>query len=445
MKPMAHQKVSLKLLEKQKAVADFSDPGTGKTMVEILDFARRHKKDGKAALVCCPKSLMTAAWANDIKKFAPHLTVSIARAKGRLDALTASADIYIVNHDGIKDLLKFKPAFWKKFGTFIVDESDAYKHHTSQRSKAAAKIVKHFEWRRVMCGTPNANGICDLWHQYYLLDQGKRLGSSFYGFRSAVCTPQQSGPSTQMVKWIDKEGIEPVVTALVADITIRHKFEECVDIPANHMYAVEFELQPKHMKVYRNMEDECIALLNDGKVTAVNKATLGTKLLQIASGAVYNDDDAYSKVANERYELVLDLVEARRHSIVFYHWKHQLEELLAEAKKRKISNVVWNPDKPEIEQQYQKGFYQVLFAHPQSAGHGLTLTKGTATIWASPTYNLTHFQQGLKRIHRIGQTEKTETIVVVANNTIDEKVWAALQQKKVSMDSLLEELKCSRL
>ena len=82
----------------------------------------------------------------------------------------------------------------------------------------------------------------------------------------------------------------------------------------------------------------------------------------------------------------------------------------------------------------------MLFAHPASAGHGLTLTRGTATIWPSPTYNLEHYLQGLKRIHRIGQTEKTETIVVLAEGTVDEKVWAALETKNINMAALLEEL-----
>jgi SNF2 family DNA or RNA helicase len=101
---------------------------------------------------------------------------------------------------------------------------------------------------------------------------------------------------------------------------------------------------------------------------------------------------------------------------------------------------VWNPDRPGIVDEFQHGDYRVLFAHPASAGHGLTLTKGTATIWASPTYNLSWYKQGLKRVHRIGQTEKTETIMVVAEDTIDEKVYAALQGKNFNMTALLSEL-----
>lgn len=719
-KVMKHQNVSLKFMATRKRVFDMSDPGTGKTLVQIMDFAKQHKKDGKAMLVVCPKSLMRAAWANDIKKFAPHLRVSLAYAKNRAEALDADADVFVINVDGVKDLLKHKKVFWKRFGRVVIDEcfpagtlvdtpngpipievlkigdlvhtssgplpisntfthssdklvqiefedgtkiectenhpfattegwveawrtrglsvvrldlhqlnqqgptvlqselrsqSDvgskvpgtttsncseicnetlrspqleqrgavstgntsetecyaqgvgssaetsrwqrshssvrtndardaseilgvsvcdldrreervghgnklqsglrpelqemgsgnrrnfahlaqtlgceeryfarlsrvvrvsrlecssprmvynlqvngphtysvagtlvhnctAFKHHTSQRSKAMKKLVGHFEWRRAMSGTPTSNGICDLWHQMLLVDDGKRLGTSFFGFRSACCEPKQVGAHAHAIQWVDKEGIEQAVSALISDVVIRHKFEECVDIPANHMYSVPFELTPKHQKIYDELEEESIAILQNTQVSAVHGGALYTKLLQIASGAVYNDDGDYSTVASERYELVLDLVEQRRHSVVFYLWEHQLQELLAETKKRKLPHAVWDPDKPGIADEYQKGLYQVLFAHPASAGHGLTLTKGTATIWASPTPNLEWFSQGKKRVHRIGQSQATETIVVIAENTRDAAVFDSLMRKDVKMTSLLEDLKCSAL
>ena len=83
----------------------------------------------------------------------------------------------------------------------------------------------------------------------------------------------------------------------------------------------------------------------------------------------------------------------------------------------------------------------MLLAHPQSAAHGLTLTKGTSTIWASPTYNLEHFIQGNKRIYRAGQTEKTETVVVIAPGTIEEHIFNVLQTKDARQTSMLDLLK----
>lgn len=392
------------------------------------------------------KSLLESAWQKDFNEFAPNMGVSVAYATNRDKAFECDADVYVTNHDAAKWLAAQPKSFFAKFDTLIIDESTAFKHHTSQRSKAVAKITKYFKYRRLLTGTPNGNGICDLWHQIFLLDDGVRLGKSFFGFRAAACIPEQVGPQASMIKWNDRPGIEATVSAMIRDITIRHRFEDCVDIPENHKYAVTFKLGKKHYAQYNDMQDFHIMQLKKTTVTAVNGAVVAGKLLQVASGAVYNDDGEYSLIDNGRYQLVMDLVEERAHSIVFFNWEHQRDELVREAERRGLSFAVYDGSTNDraragIVKDYQAGQYRVLFAHPQSAGHGLTLTRGTATIWASPTYNLEHFLQGLKRIHRIGQTERTETIVVVAEGTIDEKVWQSLQDKKVKMADLLEGLK----
>ena len=328
----------------------------------------------------------------------------------------------------------------------LVHNCTSIKHKDSKRSKAAAKISKYFKYRRLMTGTPTSNGISDIWHQVFILDEGKRLGKSFFGFRSAACQPEQVGPRPNMVKWVDRPGIEGIVGALLKDIVIRHKFEDCVDIPENFKYAVPYSLTKSHRSNYTEMEEEQLLLLKDTAITAVNGGVVYQKLLQIASGAVYDSEGNYTLLDTGRYELVLDLAEARSHSVVFFNWKHQRDLLVAEAEKRSLSFAVYDgqtsdKDRKQIVTDYQKGQYRVLFAHPQSAGHGLTLTKGTATIWASPTYNLEHFAQGWKRVHRIGQTEKTETVVVVAKDTVDEKVWNVLNEKDGKMSALLDELR----
>jgi hypothetical protein len=717
-----HQQESIKFLDKRLAVFDASDPGTGKTRVQVEDFAARRKKKGGCAMVIAPKSLLDSAWKNDFLKFAPSLRVVTCYAHNRTKALALDADVYVVNTDGVKDLLKQKPAFWRKFDTLIVDEcfpagtlvdtpngptpievlkcgdlvytssgtqpvtrtfvkdsndlvqinlengkkfictknhplatvecgwmeagaargmslvrldihklnqqganllreklqsqshvvgknsgrtpsncgemfketsrqteleqrnplpprnesqtqcetqsirtqadttgrqwanftlrkNDArnvatvlgttirspnwkkkwqwlstslqtglrttlqkmgfgnrrefthiakklgceegfiagttrvacisnikrtspqlvynlqvdgphtysvaghlvhncttFKHHTSARSKAMRKLSKQFKYRRCMSGTPTSNGITDLWHQVFLLDGGERLGPTFTGFRNAACIPEQVGPQPNMVKWIDRPGVELTVATLLKDVMIRHRFEECVDIPANHRYSVPFELSAKHLKIYQEMEARSLLDVKGQTIDAVNGAVLYTKLLQIASGAVYDTAGKATLINTDRYELIMELVAARQHSIVFFNWGHQRDQLVELAKARGMAFALYDgsvndAERRNIVDDYQAGKYQVLFAHPQSAGHGLTLTKGTATIWASPTYNLEHFLQGLKRIHRIGQSQKTETIVVIAQGTIDERVWEVCNTKDAKQADLLSLIK----
>lgn len=142
--------------------------------------------------------------------------------------------------------------------------------------------------------------------------------------------------------------------------------------------------------------------------------------------------------------MVMDLVEERQHSLVFFLWKHQRDALVKEAEKRGVSYCVLDGETHETERadmvaRYQAGMYQVMFAHPKSAAHGLTLTKGTTTIWSSPTPDLEVFEQGSKRQHRIGQKNKTETITIIAPGTADHHVYYnILLPKKGRMDNLLD-------
>ncbi len=443
-KPMRHQTATLKIMDKTPIIFDMSDPGTGKTYVEIMAFAKRRKKGCGSMLVIAPKSLLRSAWEDDIKKFAPHLTTSVATAEKREAAFELDADVYITNTDATTWLANQKPAFFKRFGMLVIDEVSAFKHHTSARSKGLNKIAKHFEYRSAMSGTPNSNTILDVWHPVQVLDDGKRLGRQFYGFRNAVCTPEQVGPRPEMVKWVDKDGAEESIFGLIADISVRHKFEDCIDIPATHSYTMQYHLTTKQKKAYMEMEATQIMTLKSGKgmVTAINASAVYTKLMQIASGAVYENDEKYHLVDNGRYEMILDLVDDRKHSLVFFLWKHQRDELVAQAIKRDIKYCVLDGDATTKEREamvkaYQNGFYKVMFAHPKSAAHGLTLTRGTTTIWASPTYDLEHFSQGNKRQARAGQKEKTEIIVILAEGTIEEKVYRRLMEKDTKMSNLL--------
>lgn len=461
-KPFKHQSVSLKHAETTPIVFDTSDPGTGKTYVRIKAFEKRHKqRKARKCLVLAPKSLLRSVWANDIKKFAPNLRVSVSTAGKHEMAFAEDADVYVTNIDAVKWLDKQPKKFFAEFDELIIDESSAYKHGTSQRSKAAARIAKHFKFRSLLTGTPNSNSITDVWHQAYILDGGKRLGYSFIAFRNTVCEPTQVGRNENAISWKDKEGAEEAVFNLLSDITIRHKFEDCVDIPANHQYTLEYAMPANHRKafdqlrqaqlleIYGSTKDLLKAKLqgkplkSSGLITAMHAGVLANKLLQLSSGAVYESPDKYHVIDTGRYEMVLDLVEQRKHSLVMFLWKHQRDLLIAEAERRGVTfalidGTVKESERTAIVNAYQRGAYQTIFAHPKSAGHGLTLTKGTATIWASPTYDAEIFVQASKRQHRIGQTQKTETITLLADNDVEQHVHDLMTGKKARMTNLLD-------
>lgn len=441
-KEMRHQKKSLEHDAKHPLVFDMSDAGTGKTYVRVTAYARRRRaKRAGCLMVLCPRSLMTSAWKNDFQKFAPDMRVVICGADSR-DNLLSDGDVFIVNHDGVKAVAKLKPAVMSKFTDLVIDESDAYKHMTSARSKAAAKVAAHFQRRALLSATPTGNGVTHIWHQMYILDGGKRLGSSFYAFRNAVATPKQVGPSPNALKWTDKPDAELAVFDLIADVTIRHRREDCLDIPSTQYITVPYELTPKQLKVYQDMEAAAVAQVAGQTITAINAAAVLTKLLQISSGAVYDGLGNYKVVDTGRYELIIELTKARKHPLVLFFWKHQLEQLKAHADAESLHYAVFDgstsdKNRAEQERRYQNGEYDLIFGHPKTVAYGYTFTRGTSIIWSCPTYDRVWWEQANQRQARIGQKEKTEIVTVVAPGTRETDVLEFMNAKGERLEKLL--------
>jgi len=443
-----HQAATVRKLHSTPGLFDLSDPGTGKTRSHLQEFVEYRHAGGGPMLVFAPKSILQPSWAADIVRFFPGVTASIAYAHNRERAFATKADVYLTNHDAATWVDKHWPKLAALFvdGTLLIDESTAYKNAQAARSKAIRHIAANFERVRCLSGTPNPNTILELWHQVFLIDKGERLGKSFFHFRGLACSPVQTGPRPEHVEWTDKDGIQDAVYDLIQDISIRHKFEDCVDIPERSVSYLDIELPSKLRRSYDEMKEHRMLELADQNVLAPQASAVLTKLLQIASGSLYVGDESYETLDDGRAELVMDLVEAREQCLVAFLWKHQRDRLVAAARARGFSLGVIDGDansaaRNKIVQQYQDGKLKLILAHPQSASHGLTLTRGTTTIWTSPTWSTEHFEQFNRRQYRAGQTAKTEVIMVRAKATVEERVYAALERKQGAMDifrSLME-------
>ena len=433
----------------RNSVFDMSDPGTGKTRAHLEVFNRRFKAGNTNCLVVlCPKTLMQNAWGNDLDTYYPRLPYALAYANCREQSMNLDVDVYIINSDGVKWLAEQPKKFLRRFSnaTLIVDESTCFKHHTTPRSKAAATVSNYFKYVTLLTATPNPKSVTELWHQAFLLDRGERLGKSFYQFRNAGCTPVQTGPSPRHVEWRDKADAEEAVSQLLADITIRHQFEDCMDIPKNLEQFIRFDPSKKLLKHYTEMETKAVLELEKGDIIGINAAVVAQKLCQIASGAAYHSDGSYTVLDDTRYQIISDIVEQHPHTVTFFNWSHQKEQLKKWFTKRGISHEVLDSTvsdrrRSEICTAYQRGDLQTILLHPKTGAHGLTLTRGVATIWSSPVHEADFVKQGKYRIYRGGQTKRTYTKKVCAAGTCDEYVYENAGAKGSRMNNLLKILR----
>lgn len=439
LKPFKHQTKTTEFILNNTKCLITSDPGTGKTRSVLDAFSTFSSKE--RLLVLAPLSILQASWGDDIQKFTPELTYSVAYARNRETAFKDNSNIVLTNHDAVKWIAK-NPELLEQFSMLCIDEFTAFKNSNSQRSKAALAISDKFDRVVAMSGTPNSNSITDIWHPALLVDGGERLGRRFYTFRQHVCTPIHNGFG---IEWKDKADAEETVAVAIGDISIRFELEQCIDMPEQSTHCMYTTLPKKIQQQYNQLAEDSVLYTGKRTINAIHAGAKVKKLLQLCTGAVYDQNGEYAGIHEERYDMIIDLIKNRKHSLVAFNWKHEREALVAKCQKEKINYGVIDGETPavkrtEVVNRLQAGQLQVVFAHPQSAGHGLTMTKATTVIWASPTYNAEHYQQFNRRIYRAGQTQKTQIIQIAARNTWEPDVYEKLESKLGRMENLLSVL-----
>ena len=471
-----HQLENIDFKTKHNRAFDTSTCGTGKTLSTLESWRRRN--DGKL-MVIAPKSTLEAVWYNDAKALNPDMAVAwFDRNQQRKDSnyikkICDQNDIVVINIEAVD--LVLQNCHLTPFSTLVVDEFTSIKNRNAQRSKNVELLSQHFDNLYLLSGTPIPNGILDIWHPAFVLDRGERLGRNFSAFRNIVCQPVlKTAGMRQFTEWVELPGAIEEVGNVLRDVTIRHVLEDVVDMPERLMVERVITMPDKLRKMYDELKAQAIlqlktdrgtankvyqALMEDpttGKlgvgalpfpddtddIVAVNKAVLYNKLLQVASGSAYLEGGGSRLLDTSKYELICDLILERPASLVFFIWQHQRDALAKLLDKHKVPYAVIDGNvsqakRAEIVRDFQDGKYRTVLLQPAAAAHGITLTRSVASIWCSPTYNLEHFLQANHRDYRIGQTKRSEVIMVRYRGTLEGEVYKRLQQKNSNLNDLL--------
>lgn len=440
-KPHEYQSYSIqKIIENNKYVL-FLDMGLGKTVSTLTAFSQLQLIDTDKMLVIAPLNVAKDTWADEINKWEhlKHLKVSkvLGTPKQRIDALNQDADIYITNKENTKWLCDYYKKSWP-FDMLVVDELSTFKSHTSQRFKALKKklpLVKRFVG---LTGTPSPNSMMDLWAQVYLIDSGERLEKSFTRFRERYFKPTHQ-VSEHVFNWELREEAEELIYKKIDDVCISMKASDYLSMPERIDTVQEVTLSTKERKLYDELErDYILESEDDGTIVAQSGASLSQKLLQLSNGAVYTDEQDVRQVHDRKLDKLEEIIEESQGQpiLLFYNFKHDKERIL----KRFKQAVVLGSD--NYKEEWAKGNIEILLAHPASAGHGLNLQQGGHIIvWFGLTWSLELYQQANARLYRQGQDNTTIIHHIMTDNTIDQRVHKALQNKELTQDELMNAVK----
>jgi SNF2 family DNA or RNA helicase len=440
--------------------------GTGKSKVLIDNISMLYDK-GKinGALIIAPKGVYKNWYADQIPThMADHIekTVVLWESSKNKEAeykklFQSSEDlqILVMNVEALSTK-KGKLFAWKFLNChkamMAIDESTTIKNPGAIRTKNIIDLGKHVSYKRILTGSPVTKSPLDLFMQCLFLDPWLLDQQSYYAFRTryAICRKiNVSGRSVEIVVGYRNLG---ELSEKLKPFSYRCLKDDCLDLPSKTYMKRVITLTPEQKKLYKDMKEKALAVLNGKMVTSATVITQLMRLHQITCGHFKSDDgDTQDVKSNRLAELMNVLEEVEGKAIIWAHYRHDIETIVKEVKKKYGEDSILTYYGDTSTEDRQKAIEKIqdisspvrfLVGTPQTGGYGITLTAASTMIYYSNGYDLEKRQQSEARIDRIGQEKPMTYIDIIAEDTIDEKIVKALRQKvNIATEIMGEELK----
>ena len=437
-----YQQYAIRFIEEHPIAALLLDMGLGKTVITLtaINNLLFDTFEVEKVLVVAPLRVARDVWPDEIKKWR-HLqdltySVAVGDARQRKAALLQQVHIHIINRENLHWLVSQShiPFDWDMV---VIDELSSFKSHQSVRFKAMKAVRAKIKRIIGLTGTPASNGLIDLWAPFRLLDNGERLGRFIGRYREEFFVPDKRNGQI-VYSYKPKPGAEDAIYAAISDIAMSMKGVDHLTLPECVINEVLVKLSPAELETLKSMKRDLIANIAGEIITAANAAVLSNKLLQMANGAIYTDDGKTTTIHDRKFEALEELVEAANGKpvLIAYWFKHDLARIRQRFKQAETL------DSADSINRWNNGEVPVACIHPASAGHGLNLQQGGATlIWFGLTWSLELYQQTNARLWRQGQKEMVIIHHLVAQGTIDQNVMSALRRKEKTQSALIEAVK----
>lgn len=481
----------------------FLDMGLGKTLITLTAFSElgaAGQLNGHI-LIIAPKNIARSTWVDEIEKWQIPVRCKslIVNDKGkslsRQERLNIYASIpnepptlWFINRELLKDLIDNTSTWY--FPHIVIDESQGFKSHKSQRFKALQAVRPYISRVIELSGTPAPNGPLDLWSQIWLLDTGARLGKNITTYRRTFFRETRWRNDIPIDWEVLDQATEDEIYRRISDLVISLKNTN-LQLPSITYNTITVHMTLEEKETYKHLVDTKVLHITKDDVNyhiAVdNPAILTAKLSQLASGTIYlnetdivaEDDDPnqtiftpttvsqqpvpktvpkYDDNGNREYavlhthklehaQYIVDNTDSP--VLIAYHFKSDKAELIRyfnELDSKNTGNIKYNVEvfdgSPEMIKRWNARQIRVMLIQPASAGHGLNLQQGGHTlIWYTLPWSLEEYLQTNKRLHRQGQTEPVIIHHLLTKGTIDTHILNVLEGKETQENALMEAVK----
>lgn len=394
--------------------------GLGKTFV---GSEKMNRINNNMNLVICQKSKIND-WFNHFAEHHPSWTVFDLTKIYSFETFVNSIPrgnhlVGIINYELAfrrKDLLKLKDF------TMMLDESSLIQNKSAKQTK----FILSLKPKNVilLSGTPTSGKYENLWTQAHLL--GWNISEDLYNKQYVNWKIVESDGFFHKIVDMDNpyKNVERLKQKLRNYGAIFMKTEEVFSLPEQTFTTIHC----KTTKEYRKFVKSGYVQLKDG-TELIGDQIFKQRLYSRQLCGMYNQDklDAFRELIQSTNDRV----------IVFYNFTSELIELesILNDLKRPFSLITGSCKRLD---EYEQCNDSVTLIQYQAGSKGLNLQKANKIVYYTPTDKVDDWMQSQKRIHRIGQKKPCFYYQLVCENSIEEKIYDALQRGVNFTDELFK-------
>lgn len=452
-----HQLAAAEMFREMDCALLGMEMGTGKTLVALTLF--EHWK-GERILIACPRSA-AGVWPREFERHACYdcnvvnLTgkkITVAKAAEMIEDSSRRTAL-VVNYDRIWREPLAKAI--KEWAPQIVccDEVQRIKTPGSNTSRFLQKLGDAAPYRLGMTGTPITQSPTDIYSIYRFLDP-TIFGKSVVRFRSRYCIVDPSYPSI-VREWINTDELREKMR----EVFFRVRSDDVLDLPPIVHQRRYVQISAKARRNHDEIQQEFLTVLGarsiDDAIESIiegeesgasvlsvkNALTKVLRMLQICSGYVPDDEGGVHLVDGEKQAALKEIIEDRGESkiVVFCQFQTDLLQVRQVCEILQVRYGEVSGRRQDLtEHATMPSDVDVMGIQWRSGSAGIDCTAARIAVIFTPTYSVADTQQGIKRLHRPGQTRPVVIYEMCAEGCIDSRVYAAVKKHSKLAESIVD-------
>lgn len=460
--------------------------GSGKSLVVVATVL---SGDMDRVLILCPSSVVDV-WPREFRRHGErpaHVVAPKGSIASRVEAFDhafhecrcGQPHVIVANYEATAHEPFTGWSLEQDYDLVVLDESHRLKAPNGVWSRHCARLRDRAQRRAALTGTLMPQGPLDVFAQYRALDPGI-FGRSYHSFRAKYAVmggygnyevvayriyPTYTNRRTGAVRenpnyspdieedfrsrlesisyQVDSSVLElPEANDVTRGVMLSAKARALYDALENELY-VDLRALAAKGKAPEAVDPGDVSEDEEGEggeVTAANVLVKLLRLQQITGGAVKTDDGSTEQVDTAKEKALADYLTDLPQDepvVVFCRFHHDLDAVrrVAESLDRRHGEVSGRRNDLN-EDAMMPDDVDVMGVQIQSGGLGIDLTRAAYAVYYSLTFSLGEYDQSRARLVRPGQERSVLFTHLVAQGTVDERIYDALTARREVVEYL---------